>query len=82
MVCVINEVICKEKANNSTNPEQPFSKKELPWVEFEPTTLRFLDMSALPTVAQQVGGSNLQHHTTQGKGKPQTLCNGRKQTLT
>ena len=60
---VINEVINKAKANNSTNPEQPFfqrkkrpwvatlfsKKKEMPWVGFEPTTLRFLGMSALPT---------------------------------
>ena len=49
---VINEVISKAKANNSTNPEQPFfllKKKELPWVGFEPTTLCFLGMSALPT---------------------------------
>ena len=46
---VINEVISKAKANGSTNPEQPFfsKNKELPWVGFEPTTLRFLGMSAL-----------------------------------
>ena len=50
-IYVINEVICKAKANNSTNPEQPFfsKKKELPWVGFEPATLRVLGMSALLT---------------------------------
>ena len=58
-----------------------FKEKELPWVGYEPTTLHFLAMSALSTelytrAAQQVGGSNLQHNTTQGKSKPKQLCYG------
>ena len=51
-VTVINEVICKAKAHNSTDPEQPFIQKNraaLGGIQTHYNTFCFLRMSALPT---------------------------------
>ena len=49
--CVTDEVIIQGKRTQFSQPRATLfsKKKELLWVGFEPTTLRFPGMSALPT---------------------------------